>query len=292
MIWRGPVTFQAALEYLQAKQLLPTTLGSARLRALEGGVQRRAFFSARVTQAEILSEAQRLTETIAGQITETQSNGDERLLSIAEAKRQLLDTIQGLGYDPGADVGTIKDLTSDQRLNLIVETNVLDAQGYGRHEQAQDQDLVDVTPAWELVRMVFSRVPRDWKERWAAALDATTTEGATPPGSGRMVALKNHPVWQALGEGAGGYTDTLGNPWPPFAFNSGMNVVDVAREDAIALGLLQPGTRVPVAGGGEDGFNEGLEADTERFTPALQKALAADPQLKMANGVLTLGRAA
>ena len=53
-----------------------------------------------------------------------------------------------------------------------------------------------------------------------------------------MVALKSSPIWQALGDGAGGFRDTLGNPYPPFAFGSSYAWVHVDRLEARELGLL------------------------------------------------------
>ena len=93
-------------------------------------------------------------------------------------------------------------------------------------------------PAWELVRYKESRVLRDWKARWKAAGDATGWEGAIRD-SDVMVALKNSPSWQALGDGVGGYNDTLGSPYPPFAFDSGMAWVGVDRSECIKLGLVK-----------------------------------------------------
>ena len=54
---------------------------------------------------------------------------------------------------------------------------------------------------------------------------------------GDFVALKSSPIWQALGDGVGGFKDTLGNPYPPFAFGSGMGWTDVSADDAASLGL-------------------------------------------------------
>ena len=65
--------------------------------------------------------------------------------------------------------------------------------------------------------------------------------------SDRMVALKASPIWDSLGNGAGGYDDTLGNPYPPFAFNSGMWTDDVSRTDAEELGLITPGQKAQPA---------------------------------------------
>lgn len=59
-----------------------------------------------------------------------------------------------------------------------------------------------------------------------------------------MVALKNSGVWEALGDGAGGYEDTLGNSFPPFAFNSGMDCDEVSYQECVELGLLEEGEEV------------------------------------------------
>ena len=72
---------------------------------------------------------------------------------------------------------------------------------------------------------------QDWPSRWEAA-------GGTLTDDGRMVALKSDPIWQALGDGEGGYDDTLGNDFPPFAFNSGYGVYEIQRDEAIELGLM------------------------------------------------------
>ena len=64
-----------------------------------------------------------------------------------------------------------------------------------------------------------------------------------------MIALKSSPIWAALGAGAGGFRDTLGNPYPPFAYGSGLDWDDVERERCEELGLIGPGevARVPDA---------------------------------------------
>jgi 8-oxo-dGTP pyrophosphatase MutT (NUDIX family) len=130
-------------------------------------------------------------------------------------------------------------------------------QGAGQFvSQNLDQETLDVWPALELVRLFDVEVPRgfkygpkgsivpdpdnDWPSRWEAALEESGDEEASAAyeESGRMVALKSSEVWGALGDGAGGYTDTLGNPFAPFAFNSGYRTKDIRRDDAVALGLM------------------------------------------------------
>jgi hypothetical protein len=58
-----------------------------------------------------------------------------------------------------------------------------------------------------------------------------------------MVALKNHPIWERLGDPAL-FDDGLGNPYEPFAFGSGMGTVDVSRDDAMGLGIIDRDTQV------------------------------------------------
>ena len=64
---------------------------------------------------------------------------------------------------------------------------------------------------------------------------------------GRMAALKSSGIWRALGDGEGGFNDTLGNPYPPFAFRSGMWTVELDRGEAEELGLLAEGEAAAAA---------------------------------------------
>jgi tetratricopeptide (TPR) repeat protein len=56
-----------------------------------------------------------------------------------------------------------------------------------------------------------------------------------------MIALKSSGIWLALGDGAGGHDETLGNPFPPFAVGSGFRTEGVDRKETEELGLLEPG---------------------------------------------------
>ena len=62
-----------------------------------------------------------------------------------------------------------------------------------------------------------------------------------------MIALKSSGIWQALGNGAGGYDDALGNPFPPFAVDSGFDVDETSRDQAEKLGLLVKGEKAKPA---------------------------------------------
>ena len=98
--------------------------------------------------------------------------------------------------------------------------------------------------AQELVRVEARDEERDWAGIWHAHGGAFY--------DGRMVALKGDPVWVAISR--------FGLPYPPFDYNSGMGVEDVAHDEAVALGLIAEDYLPPETSPLED-FNKGLEAD-------------------------------
>lgn len=124
---------------------------------------------------------------------------------------------------------------AEGRIDLIVKTQRRMAQSLGQLS-AQTPGQVSRYPAWRLVRGGTRREPRDdWDRRWAAAGAETAFEGACKDD---YVALKDSPIWAALGSGAGGFRDAIGNPFPPFAFGSGMTWARVSRDEAQKLGLI------------------------------------------------------
>lgn len=124
---------------------------------------------------------------------------------------------------------------NEPRIDLIVQTQRRMAQSLGQLA-AQTPGQVSRYPAWRLVRGGTRMVPRnDWDRRWVAAGSETGWQGACRDD---FVALKSSPIWAALGTGAGGYRDAIGNPFPPFAFGSGMTWQRVSRAEAEELGLV------------------------------------------------------
>lgn len=267
---------------MASRGILPTTLGSRELALrLDGELKRAAMFSARVEQARVL---QRLRDVVAdvvrGVTPESESlraAGEAPvLLSMQDAKLKLQQELDAVGYVPDPDdEGTIKDLRTDARLSLMVETNESLAHGHGRWVAAQDPDLLDAFPAWELVRISPAEEPRNWPLRWMMA-------GGTTYG-GRMIALKGAPVWDGLGN-TQLFEDALGNPYPPFAFNSGMDVREVSRAEAVALGLLAAGEPAPARD--MRALDEGMQVSAQRFDAEMRAALENDPGLALVEGVL------
>lgn len=275
-LFDNPIPFNEAVKHLAAKDLMPTGLGSAELRDVDAGLRRMSIHSARTLDEyyldEIFGAVQSLVEpqTVQREDRITPENPQGNVtegMNPATARSSLLQYLRGKGYmaQPGEE-GTIKDLASEQRLNLVVDTNVKLAHGAGMFVQSNaNEDVVEAFPAWELVRYEDRDVPRgekrgpkgviepdpenSWPERFKAAADASGDDDAARvlAETGRMMARKDSPLWDSLGAGAGGYDDTLDNPYPPFAFNSGMWTEDVSRQEAIDIGLIDAGDVVKPA---------------------------------------------
>ncbi len=217
----------AVAEILAAKTPTPTALGSAAIRERwSQRLREQALFSARMTLQGYLERVQDVLVRIA-----------EGRLDASAARLALRDKLAELGYapEPGTE-GTLKDARSRARLGLVLETNQKAAASMARLAESEDPDFARLFPAFELISTGWRRNHRtDWPQRWKAAGDAVGWQGASKT---KMVALKGSPIWQALGNGAGGFRDTLGNPYPPFAFGSSYAWVHVDRLEARALGLL------------------------------------------------------
>lgn len=260
MIFGDASSFLEAVQSLKVKQKLPTNLSSEDLAKLSVELRERALFSAKTENAYYL---QKIDDVLSAII--------DAKLDLATARLRLKEALIQISYEPEPDKrGSIQDLSSDIRLNLVLQTNVEMAQGYGQWVQGQDPTILDEFPAQEFTR-IESRVAErhDWTRRWAAAGGEFFT--------GRMIALKNSSVWTKLSR--------FGLPYSPFDFNSGMGVIDVDREEVVSLGLLsenqtlQPQSR---------GFNDNLKASAEVFSKGLKEALKQDPKLKIKDGVLKL----
>jgi hypothetical protein len=249
-----PLPFTEALDFFQTKTPLLTTGNTAQLQKLSSDIKRRALFSATVANAELLSEIGAIVNDIlAGHLD--QATGRARV-------KLLLDR-QGYAPEAGKE-GGLQDLSGDRRLNLILETNAQTAQGFGWFTQGNDPDVLHAWPAQELYRALEPKgKERDWPDRWDQC-------GGTFYGE-RMIALKSDPIWDKLGD-PDRFADGLGNPWPPFAFNSGMDVRDVPRREAIALNLIDADTSIFPK---QVGLNDALEATVETRDKVLRGLMEA-----------------
>jgi hypothetical protein len=258
MIFAAPVPFAEALQSREVRSILPTNLGTADLENISQSILSRSIFSARVANTEFL---QSIDDALQSYI-----NGE---IGLAEARTQLQDKLGEIGYSPdAAEAGKITDFASDARLNLILETNAEMASGYGQWSQGQNAAILDEWPAQELIRIAPRKMPRDWPLRWADAGGAEF--------DGRMIAPKNDDVWTKISR--------FGSPYPPFDFGSGMGVRDIARDEAVELGVVADDTVIEPE---SRDFNEDLQFTPEVRSEALQQVLV-DAGYKFNDGVLTL----
>lgn len=253
MIFDAPVPFREAVKIAAGKKVMPTSLTSAELSQLNKGILRSSMTSAQTTIEGLLDryksgvlgivKPEQATRVLEDGTTTTVTEG----FNPAKLRAFIKGYLERITYQaPAGKEGTIEDLSSDGRINLVVKTNVELAQGAGKFVQGNlDEDVIDLWPAWELVRYEERDQPRDWEQRWRIAAQVASDVDAARvlEEEGRMVALKSSGIWDELGDGAGGYLDTLGNPYPPFAFNSGMWTEDVSRDEAEELGLLDKGEK-------------------------------------------------
>lgn len=248
-------SFSEAVRWMREKGILPTTLSSVELRDLAVRVREQSFFSARNFIEQAL-ETQR--QAVVSLLEPKQVQREDRVtvdnpqgfvtegLNPTYARVKIKEMYQEIGYQAAPeDQGTIKDLSSDRRIDLVVKTNEDLGRGYGFKRKSQDPELLDLFPGWELVRYEERKEKRPWITRWMLAGNATgwgLGDGWTVMG-GRMVALVNHPIWTQLGSSRI-FDDALDVSYPPFAFNSGMWVERVSREECLALGILKAGDSV------------------------------------------------
>jgi hypothetical protein len=257
MLYTSPMPFAAAAARLESKTPVAANLSTAQWDELSIGLRDRAFFSARVTDARILSEMQ---SRIRAALDGSKPGG-----TYMTRDRFIAEMRQILGAKPG-DSGELTDITSYRRLGLIYDFNTEDAMEYGRWMARQDPDILDAFPCSELVRVEARRVPRgyrkgpggrlievpqeSWPARWAAAGGEFT--------GGRMIARKDDLIWISISR--------FGRPWPPFDFESGMGLADVSRSEAIELGAIAPEDPPPQPQHLD--FNHNLQASIPEATPS------------------------
>lgn len=279
-------TLADAVKSLSAKTPVGSVMRSADWRAVPSEIKNKAQFSAQVESTRVLQAVQdRLTMAIKGNRTDGGA-----LMS----RERFISDMRRIAQDEGIATGeeNLTDIASVPRLGLIYDMQVQQAEGYAAWKMDHGRDELYLWPCWELVREDDRETPRgekrvkgevvadpanSWEARWEAA-------GGTLYG-GRMIARKDSDVWQNLGNGVGGWEDTLGNPYPPFAFSSGMGVENVDREEAIALGVMADEEEIEPD---DRALDEGMEASAEGLDPLLIEALEKGSQglIRVVGGVI------
>lgn len=281
-----------ALELASARGLLPSSLNTADMKEqLAVELRRNSVFSARTTNARYL---QALKDRVARLLQGGRSN------DWAQIRLELKQELQRLGYTPEkgfpgdeklgippAKAGSLRDLSSDLRLNLILDTQEKLMRGAAQKARGMDGSRVKQFPAWELVRMGERKVPRGSADSKSKAWPNRFEEAGGDLVEGRMIALKTAEVWSHLGDSAF-FNDALDTDHPPFAFNSGMGWREIHWTEAQRLGLqpASPSETLPERPRNVIDFprasSSGLDAET---LTALKKKLRG---IEQKDGVLTL----
>jgi hypothetical protein len=259
MLFSKPTPFKEALDYELVKRLMPTAASSRELtQFIPAEIRARARFSAAVTNLDVLSRMDAMIKRAVAPSTVLDPDTGARrparpgeYMDAATFRLELAKTLRAVGYTPpeGAQ-GTLRDLGSEQRGNVIFDTNVRMAAEYGGYAQGQNEAVLDLYPCQELYREESRERPRDWQSRWQGAGGEIF--------EGRMIARKDEQIWTDI--------SAFGLPYPPFDFGSGMGVRDVRRDEAERLGVIEAGDTIEPD---VRGFNDGLEAAFDDNTPAM-----------------------
>lgn len=235
------------------KALVGSSLDSRQWSMVQAGLRDRAFFSATVEDARVLHAFRDATARVA-------AGG----MSASEARTAMRDALTAAGYHrPEGAEGSMRDLMSQRRLDLIVKTNVEQARGWAQYMEGTTPGALLAYPAQRLVRVRGRKAPRDWAARWKDAGDAVGWQGASRE---EMTALKLSPIWVELSR--------FGTPYPPFDYNSGMGLEDVGKRRAIELGLV---TREELAETVRERADEGAGAQSDSAAvPSFNANLSAD----------------
>jgi hypothetical protein len=255
-----PTDFSTAYKRLQEKEAMPTGMNTTQIRReWPKELRQRALFSARTTKADIL-EGYR---DQLGKMVEGKTN-------IATARSEMQRMLRASGYDPKsgfegdeeldippAEEGSLRDLSSDRRVDLVLTTNVRQIRNAAYAKAGMDEDELWAWPAYELMRRRKGGLEpvdgQDWPSRWERV-------GGQFYGDGRMIAPKGSDIWTDLGSSAN-FDDALDTEVPPFAFGSGYGWQAVPRQECIDLGVITEDEAAEPGDG--PGLNDGLEGAVE-----------------------------
>lgn len=147
----------------------------------------------------------------------------------SENKLLLYEKLKDFGIvgDPADGSIRLENLASATRVDLVVKTTRMTNESLKQLEEASDPIQKELNPCWEIMRDEWRKEPRDWDARWQQAANAVMWDGVAK-NTTRMIARKDSPIWNELGTG---FDDSIGNPYPPFFWGSGMGWEIVTAEE-------------------------------------------------------------
>lgn len=252
MTFTDVIDFDEALDELAARGLLPTGLSSAEIANLDVQIRLSSVLSARTTSA---AYCQAIKDALGDYLSGTENE--------ATLRAGLQDRLEELGYDaeaggfpgeqivPPAEKGSLRDLGSDQRVDLVLNTNLRQLSARAFQRSGQTDAALYSFPAWELLRIWPREVPRgkkrvqgqivddpghDWPSRWEQLGGRFTADG-------RMIATKDDDIWNQIGSRVH-FDDAMDSDVEPFAWGSGYGRREVSREECIDQGVITESDRI------------------------------------------------
>ena len=256
-----------AAEKLSARTPVGAALTSAEWERTPVEIRDRSFFLSRIENARVLDRAQSGLGNIIAQTRNEFGVIEDRSKFIAELGK--LAEKEGLTpTEPGLK-GTVLDITSEARGEMIYQKQTEMLYNYARAKRGASGPLLRAAPAQELVRISERKEKRQWVDIWRANGGRTypgepSIGGELQAGMGgiRCIALKSDEIWRRISR--------FGLPYPPFDFGSGVGVTNITRTEAFRLGLIQLGQTVNVP---EPQLNENLEVNIGGMEPGLRAEL-------------------
>lgn len=245
-------SYNQAFASFARRENLPAALTSDEWASVPAEIRERAFFMSQVTEAEILQQFRDEADAVIRNET-----------SVNDAEKRLHMWLQKKGYKPPeGKAGTLQDLSSLRRINVVMQTNRDMARGHA--QWVSSQTAIRAFPAQRLVRLAERVEPRDWDAIW----DAAKAELAGVPGvhPTEKVALVNHPIWRNISR--------FDQPYPPFDFGSGMGLKGVNRREAQGLGFELDPNNDPMQQPQYRSMNEGLEVTPQVSDEVLKTTLS------------------
>jgi len=244
-----PVPFHEALAYLIRKKALPTNATSAEIAQWGAELRDGSLFSAQTPfeayletiRSVVVSGINPVQVARVDRVTQENPEGLTTTgVNDAQARQVMREKLKELGYSADPDKkGTIQDLASNQRIDLVVQMNKRMVQSEGQKRIRQEPTILHAYPGWELFRAESRKEKRNWHER-AKAAAAQTGSKIVLVGTEGVIALKNDPFWIAL--------SAFQRDGEPFDFGSGMERKDVHRRRMLELGFdlptIQPQTGI------------------------------------------------
>ena len=151
----------------------------------------------------------------------------------SENKLLLYEKLKDFGIvgDPADGSIRLENLASATRVDLVVKTTRMANESLKQLEEASDPIQKELNPCWEIMRDEWRKEPRDWPSIWNRAANAVMWDGVAK-NTDRMIARKDSPIWNELGTG---FDDSIGNPYPPFFWGSGMGWEIVTADEIEGL---------------------------------------------------------